>query len=169
MAQDSVRELGYLCLGSRLKRIGERLQADVQRLATANDIDVQAGHYPLLAAINQQGALTVGELVTALGIKQPGVTRSIRHLEKQGYIEIVRGENDLRRKTVSLTASGKALVKKSQIAIWPCIESTLKELCDDQTGDLLELLDFVEDELTECSLERRVTRRLNKIRDDQYA
>ena len=32
MTQDVVRELGFLTLGSRLKRMGERLQAQTQEL-----------------------------------------------------------------------------------------------------------------------------------------
>ena len=31
MVEDVVRALGYLTLGTRMKRIGERLQADTQR------------------------------------------------------------------------------------------------------------------------------------------
>ena len=43
MVRDVVRELGYLTLGSRLKRIGERLQGQAQALLEARhggDVDV---------------------------------------------------------------------------------------------------------------------------------
>lgn len=73
--QDVIKELGLLCLGTRLKRLGDWLQADVQRLIDAAGLPIQAGQYPLLAALDRLGPLTVSELVEALGISQPGVTQ----------------------------------------------------------------------------------------------
>jgi len=32
LVEDVVKSLGYLCLGSRFRRIGERLQADTQQV-----------------------------------------------------------------------------------------------------------------------------------------
>ena len=42
MVEDVVRELGYLTLGSRLKRIGERLQAQAQVLLEEAGISLSA-------------------------------------------------------------------------------------------------------------------------------
>ena len=46
MVEDVVRAFGFLCLGSRLKRIGERLQADTQRIMDEMDVPLQASHTP---------------------------------------------------------------------------------------------------------------------------
>src|SRR3979411_1546422 len=81
----SVRSLGFLCLGSRLKRIGEQLQADTQRLLDGLDVPVQSSQYPLLAALDRLGPLAVGELSPSLGTTQPGVTRSVSHLADLGW------------------------------------------------------------------------------------
>jgi len=156
LVQDVIKEMGYMSLGSRLKRLGEQLQADVQRLSASNGLNVQSGHYPLLAALSSHGALTVGELVMALNISQPGVTRSIGQLEQQGYVDITRSDTDQRSKSITLTRSGKKLVKQSREKIWLHIESSLETLCRNRSGELLELLDFLETKLSETSLEQRV-------------
>ena len=36
MTEDMIRELGYLCLGSRLKRLGEQLQTGVQNASAGS-------------------------------------------------------------------------------------------------------------------------------------
>ncbi len=96
MVEDFVRRKGYLTLGTRLKRIGDRLQADVQQLIDAEGGTVQTGQYPLLAAIDELGHLTIGELADALGVSQPGITRSVGQLAKQGIVTVARGQEDQR-------------------------------------------------------------------------
>ena len=53
MITDIVRELGHLALGSRLKRLGERLQAQTQVMLAQADISVPASHLPVLAEIGR--------------------------------------------------------------------------------------------------------------------
>lgn len=153
--EDVVRELGYLCLGSRLKRIGERLQADVNRLSERAGLDVQAGQYPLLAAIDRNGPLTVGDLVEALGVSQPGVTRSVLRLIEMGLIEIERTDEDRRQKKVALTEAGRLVVERSTREIWQHVEAAVFELCGDLSGSLLDQLNAMEDRLEQSSLDRR--------------
>ena len=54
MIEDIVKELGFLTLGTRFKRIGEALQAQTQALLTEHGIGMPAAHFPLLAALDWQ-------------------------------------------------------------------------------------------------------------------
>ncbi|TJX41827.1 MAG: MarR family transcriptional regulator, partial [Mesorhizobium sp.] len=83
---DIIRSLGFLCLGSRFKRIGEQLQADTQRVLDELEVRVQSSQYPLLAALDRLGPLPVGELAQSVGIAQPGVTRSVALLAELGLV-----------------------------------------------------------------------------------
>ena len=38
--EDILRSLGFLCLGSRMKRMGEQLQADTQRVLDRLDMRI---------------------------------------------------------------------------------------------------------------------------------
>jgi hypothetical protein len=51
--EDIVRSFGFLTLGSRLKRIGERLQADTQRIMDDMELALQASQYPFLASVDR--------------------------------------------------------------------------------------------------------------------
>jgi DNA-binding MarR family transcriptional regulator len=154
--EDVIRSLGYLCLGSRLKRIGEQLQADAQHLLDGLEVPLQSSQYPLLAALDRLGPLAVGELAQSLGLTQPGVTRSVSLLAELELVEAVQSDGDQRRKMVSLTGKGQRLVDVAKRDVWPRIESAVADLCRDLSGPLLDQLAAIEDGLAAAPLDRRV-------------
>lgn len=156
MTEDVVRALGYLMLGTRFKRIGERLQADVTRIAEAHGAAVQSGHYPFLLALDRLGPLTIGEVAEAVGITQPGATRAVAQLARMGMVRARPGRDDQRQRIVSLTAKGTRQVDFGKRELWPKVEAAVAELCDPLAGPLLDQLAALEDGLTACSLEQRV-------------
>jgi DNA-binding MarR family transcriptional regulator len=157
MVEDVVRELGFLCLGSRLRRIGERLQADTQQVIGEYDLRIQAAQYPFLAAIDRTGPLTIGELAQAVGITQPGATRTVSQLLELGYVDMQASAEDQRRRLVSLTPRGQDLVDYSKGSVWPRIQQAVAELCGGLSGPILEQLAAIEDGLAEAPLARRGT------------
>lgn len=157
MVRDVTRELGYLPLGSRLKRVGERLQAETARFLLAEGIDLPQGVWPLLVTLDQEGPLTIGDLASALGVSQPGVTRSIRQLEAAGIVEAVRDGGDQRRKPVAITEQGAAILAKAQGDLWPHVEAAVREMCAPLDGQILGQLDRIEAELDRLSLDRRAS------------
>ncbi|MGO4136897.1 MarR family winged helix-turn-helix transcriptional regulator [Rhizobium brockwellii] len=155
MVEDVVRTLGFLCMGSRLRRIGERLQADTQQVIDEAGLGIQAGQYPFLAAIDRSGPLTIGELAQAVGITQPGATRTTGQLLELGYVDMQPAPDDQRRRLVSLTAKGQDLVDHSKKVIWPRIAAAVADLCGDLNGPILEQLAAIEDGLVAVPLARR--------------
>lgn len=153
--EDTVRALGYLCLGSRLKRIGEQVQSDTQRIMERLEVPLQAGQYPLLAAIDRLGPLSIGELAEALGVTQPGVTRAAGLLAEAGYLTARKEKGDQRVRRLSLTAAGEALIARSKREVWPLIETAVRDICDTLDGPFLQRLDQLEDALAEKPLHRR--------------
>lgn len=155
MVEDIVRTLGFLCLGSRLRRIGERLQADTQQIIEQAGLSIQAGQYPFLAAIDRAGPLTIGELAQAVGITQPGATRTVGQLLELGFIDMQPAPEDQRRRLVSLTKKGQDLIDFSKKSVWPRIEAAVVDLCGDLDGPILGQLAMIEDGLAETPLALR--------------
>ena len=155
MVEDVVRSLGYLCLGTRFKRIGERLQADTQKIIEASEGPVQPALYPTLAALDRLGPLGIGDIAEALGITQPGATNSVTQLSKMGLVAAEQPADDQRRRVITLTAAGRAAVEQGKALIWPRIEAAVAELCRDLPGGLLEQLAAMEDRLADRPLYRR--------------
>lgn len=155
MHSDIVKELGYLFLGSRLKRLAERMQSDVARIAERAGLPIQPGQYPLLAALDRRGPMTVGEMVDVLGVSQPAVTRSMPRLIELGLIETNRAHRDQRHKTLSLTDAGKAAMARSKHDVWAKVEAAVSEMCDGMDGPLLDQVAALEDALALTPLEKR--------------
>ncbi len=155
MIEDIVKELGFLTLGTRFKRMGEALQAQTQALLTEHGIDMPAAHFPLLAALHWHGALGVGELSQAVGVSQPVVTRSLKGLEDSGLVQSESVEGDRRVRKVVLSEQGQALVNRAQRDVWPLIEAAVAQVCAPLDGPLLEQLAALEAGLERTSLLQR--------------
>ena len=155
MVDDVVKSLGHLTLGSRFRRVGERLQADTQQIIDELGVPIQAAQYPFLNAIDRSGPLTVGELAQAVGISQPGATRTVSQLMELGYVGMQASPEDQRRRLVSLTPAGQALVDYSRHAVWPRIERAVIDLCADLSGPILDQLAAMESGLADAPLARR--------------
>lgn len=156
MVEDVVRSFGFLTLGTRMKRVGEKLQADTQKIIDGLGEQIQASQYPFLAALDRLGPLTVGELAEAVGIKQPGVTRTVAQLVDLGLLETEAAPDDQRRRIVSLAKNGRRLVEAAKRDVWPRISEAVADLCGDLDGPLLEQLAAIEDGLSAVPLDRRI-------------
>jgi DNA-binding MarR family transcriptional regulator len=155
MVEDVVRSFGFLTLGTRMKRVGEKLQADTQRIMDELGAPLQASQYPFLAAIDRLGPLTVGELAEATGITQPGATRTVALLVELGMLDTEQAADDQRRRIVSLSKEGKRLVATAKREVWPRIGEAVADLCGDLDGPLLDQLAAIEDGLAAAPLNRR--------------
>lgn len=152
---DTVEALGLLTLGSRMKRLGERLQAEVQPILNELDFPVPAAQHPMLAALDRNGALTVGQLAETLGVAQPGVTRTVGQLADLGLVAVATAEGDGRRRLVSLSPAGEDFVVRAKREVWPRVEGAMADLCADFGEDLLGLLSVLETGLARQSLKER--------------
>jgi DNA-binding MarR family transcriptional regulator len=156
VVEDVVKELGHLSLGTRLKRIGETLQAQTQAVLAAHGFEQPAAYFPLLAALDRLGPLSVGELSQAIGVSQPVITRSLRGLEDDGLVGSETSEEDRRVRRIALSRKGRGLVQRSQREAWPAIEAAVGQACVGLSGDLLTQLAALEDALAEAPLLERI-------------
>lgn len=158
MIEDVVKELGYLTLGTRLKRLGERLQAQTQVLLEYEGVDLPASHFPVLAALDRLGAMSVGELTEAVGMSQPGVTRSLDKLVAEGLVSSAQLAGDRRVRTIALTKPGRQLIARSKRTAWPMIEAAVADACAGPAQPLLAVLAALETALAAAPLGSRAER-----------
>ena len=59
MAEDILKERAALFLGSRLKRLAERMQGEVLSVAAGAGLAIQPSQYSLLATLDRFGPLTI--------------------------------------------------------------------------------------------------------------
>ncbi|HEY1447695.1 MAG TPA: bifunctional helix-turn-helix transcriptional regulator/GNAT family N-acetyltransferase [Caulobacteraceae bacterium] len=156
MSTDVLADLGPIFLGSRLKRLAERLQAGAARVAAEAGMTVQPSQMPILAALDR-GPMTVGGVVEAIGFSQPGVTRAVGQLEKLGLVRSTRGA-DQRRRTLSLTPAGEAALTRAKLLVWQPLEAAVGEICANLSGPLLDQVAAIEAALAAAPLDVRSAR-----------
>ncbi len=150
-----LRNLGYLALGSRLKRLAERLQGDAAKAHARMDYPMKPAQFPLLAALDTRGPLTVSEAVDALGVSQPAVTRTLGSLIALDLVETERDANDSRVKRIRLTPEGEMLLLRMKLELWPAIDQAAASLTAGAGGDFLAMVSHIEDALQAQNLDSR--------------
>ena len=156
MPADILQDLGPLFLGSRLKRLADRFQADAARILRDERLGIQPAQFPLLAAIDRYGPLTINDAAAALGVSQPAATRTAASLVELGLLDGTRSDCDLRQKALSLSVAGKALMARAKETLWPRVGTAVSGLCDGFSGPLLDQIAALERRLNDLSFAARI-------------
>lgn len=151
MSTDLLHDLGPAYLGSRLKRLGERMQAGAAQVTLDAGLPMQPSHMPVLAALDGR-TLTIGELVQAIGISQPGITRCVRQLIE---LKLVRSRacEDQRKRAVSLTPAGKAALARANVHVVPALAEALCGLTKDRMRAFMQQISALETALAKTPLD----------------
>lgn len=123
---DILAEMGPVLLGSRFKRLAERLQSGAATVMAEAGIALQPSQIALMAALEFE-AKTVGRLSEVIGTSQPGVTRSLGQLVKLGMVAQVAGR-DQRERLASLTPAGHAVMARIRNLVWPRVGQAVEQL-----------------------------------------
>jgi DNA-binding MarR family transcriptional regulator/N-acetylglutamate synthase-like GNAT family acetyltransferase len=165
MIPDTLADLGVTFLGSRMKRLADRLQTDAAATLQALDLPIQPAQQQFLAVLRQQGPQTVGGIAQHLRISQPTATRAIQALMEQGLIDASREGRDQRQKLLALSPSGEALMDRLERDLWPRVEAAAVLLCGGRHAALLNEIALIEAELDRRSLVDRVLKPDMSVRD----
>ncbi|MCJ2185240.1 bifunctional helix-turn-helix transcriptional regulator/GNAT family N-acetyltransferase [Novosphingobium beihaiensis] len=150
---DAVAKMGPLFLATRLKRLGERMQAGAAAIIAESGLPLLPAHMPVLAMLDRK-AMTVGQLAEAVGTSQPGVTRIVGQLAKLGFVTTAPC-TDQRQRLVSLTGTGEAAMIRTKLQVWPRVGRAAELLCEELGGDLMARIAEIEAALARQSLESR--------------
>lgn len=167
VSMDIIRDLGPGFLGSRLKRLSERMQSGAARISASAGLRAQPSHMAFLAALD--GApRTIGQLVQAIGISQPGVTRSVGQLLALGLVRSEQGE-DLRQRTISLTPEGEHELARAKVHVWPKAEAAVRALLGAEADRFMQQIAELESALSVTSLDVLAERAGNMMTIREYS
>jgi len=151
METDFLDELGELALGSRLKRLSDRLLTEASSIYQSFGHQVQPRWFTLLALLYRREQVAVVEAADLLGISQPAVSQFSRDLEERGLLRVVFDERDGRKRFLQLTDSGRNQVDALQ-PMWRAVEQAAKELCEEAGSDFYPAVQKFEQALKRKSL-----------------
>ena len=154
MHNDFLDELGELALGSRLKRLSEKMLSDAANIYQDFGVNVQPKWFTLLALIHRKQQVNVVEASGYLGLSQPAISQFCRQLAEQGLVNFVTCEQDSRRRVLSLTPAGKEEVNK-MLPMWQAVQKAAEQLCSEFENDFYHSLRKCEKALAAKSLQQR--------------
>jgi N-acetylglutamate synthase-like GNAT family acetyltransferase/DNA-binding MarR family transcriptional regulator len=150
---DVVAQMGPSFLGSRLKRLGERMQAGAASVIAGTGLPVQPGQMAILAAL-RTGPMSVGQLTEACGTSQPGITRTLGQLRKLGMVTDMPSDNH-RSRSIALSPEGQNAVAIIARDVWPRVGMAAEAILSTLDGDFLLQLAKIEAALAEASIADR--------------
>jgi DNA-binding MarR family transcriptional regulator len=107
-------------------------------------IGIRATQFALLADISSRELTTIGELAELLLMDQTTVTRNIDILKKKGYVSVKMGDDDLRKRCISITESGTKTLKEA-LPLWEEAQSVIEQgVGPDKFKDFLDTMAYIQ-------------------------
>lgn len=152
---DYIRQKGAAAFGTRLRRLSERLDRQVQALYRAHDSTFQPRWFAIVSALSEREVLSVGELAALLGITHAAVSQLRGELTAAGLLRAKPDPADGRRQLLELSPLGKRTVARLK-PLWQAIAAATETLCAEAAPGLLDQLASVEAALDTCPMAERV-------------
>src|ERR1700712_809394 len=117
--------LGYLVLGSRLRRLSESFLSEINKTYQAAGIDFDASWFPVFYLLSKNESLSIKELSDITGVSHPAASQLVTNLKNKRLLKTTTCANDGRRQLVQLTKAGHALLAQI-LPVWEAITSTME-------------------------------------------
>jgi DNA-binding MarR family transcriptional regulator/GNAT superfamily N-acetyltransferase len=159
--KDLLRELGFLAVASRLKRLSERLMQDVSQTYRDRGADFEARWFPIAYQLSHHARMSVTEIAESLSYTHPAIVQIASAMEKRGLIRSIADATDGRKRLLALTRQGRALVKRVE-PTWEAVRVCTEELVNASATEFLQQLSAIEDGLDARSMHARVKSHLGR-------
>ena len=153
------RTLGYVALGSYMRRLGEISQQASVEVYRMYGMDFEVKWFPVFLAVAQKEAETVSKIAEYIGQSHVGVSLMVKEMGKAGFLESQKGLVDKRETTVSLTDKGDQMHTRMK-ELLEDLEDTMNEVRNECETDVLRALMEYEQVILRKSLPERIKSRL---------
>lgn len=109
----------------------------------AENLGIRNAYRTLLSQLYVKDGGTQLELADKTGMKAPTVSITLRKMEKDGLVDRVVDEKDLRKTHVYLTDKGKKTTEDLKAAIDRINEGFVKGLSDEEKDKFIERLEYI--------------------------
>lgn len=151
---DILNQLGPVALGSRLRRLTDRITQDVVQIYKEQNIDFEPRWFPVFYLLSKKSPVCVGDIAKEVGISHPAVNQIAGELIKKGLVKASKCGKDKRKRLLELTPKGEAMLPELQ-EIWETVRIAVREMVDGTGVDVLGMLDKLDASLDERDIYQR--------------
>ncbi|GGH20896.1 MarR family winged helix-turn-helix transcriptional regulator [Mucilaginibacter phyllosphaerae] len=158
------QSLGYLVLGSRLRRMSETFLSEINRIYQNEGIDFDASWFPVFYLLSKNDSLSIKELSGQTEVSHPAASQLITNLKNRKLVETTVSADDGRRQMVQFTDKGRDLLKQI-LPIWDAISAGMNELeaSDSKIAGILPAISALENSFRAYNLSGKVGDKLKTI------
>ena len=162
------QSLGYLVLGSRLRRMSETFLAEINRIYRNEGIEFDASWFPVFYLLSKNDSLSIKELSEQTEVSHPAASQLITNLKNRKLVETTVCADDGRRQLVQFTDKGRDLLKQI-LPVWDAISASMNELeaTDIKIAEMLPAISALENSFRVYNLSGKVGEKLNPIPNER--
>jgi DNA-binding MarR family transcriptional regulator len=156
------QRVGYLALGSRLRRISESFLSEINRAYQQEGIEFDASWFPVFYLLAQHDTLSIKELSEQIEVSHPAASQLITNLKNKGLLTSTTDAVDGRKQQVTFTPKGRELLAQIK-PVWEAVEKSMNEMMDSELGckELLPSIKALESALQSYPLANRISRNIS--------
>lgn len=154
-----VKDLGNIAFGTRLRLLTEKIMQDGFKVYELQKVDFEPRWFTMFYLLSKRSPLSISEITTELGYTQPAITQIANIMQKKGLVKVVKDKSDTRKKMLTLSPKGRALLPKLE-PIWQAFNDAVDELFRTIGYDVLAIIARLEDELEKKDMLARVTEKI---------
>ncbi len=163
MDNDFLKELEYLGVTARIKRLSESLFYNIKELYRYADIDIEPSWHLVLLTLKHKNSVTMYELSQILNISKPAITKMIKKMQDMNYVLIYSDSNDSRKKVVELSDKAKKELPRFE-QIWSAGQRAVKQILE-SNPNFMSALDEFELQHDNISFSERA---IKNLQDEKY-
>lgn len=155
------QSLGYLVLGSRLKRLSELFLSEINKSYRAQGIVFETTWFPVFYLLSTHKTLSIQELCEQIEVSHPAASQLITNLKSKGLVATTTSPEDARKQLVKLTPEGKKLLKKI-LPVWDAIRETMEEVAAEnaETEAILDTITTLEKTFKSVNIVERISEKI---------
>ena len=162
---DFYHQTGKMALGSRLRRLSERLMEDAAKIYALYEVGLDPKWFPAFYVLSHQEAASITEIAQIIGHSHPSVSQIVKEMKRNGLVIIDKSAQDARVSVVRLSDNGKHLIPKIEKQYLD-VNQAVEGLLSETQYDLWKAVEEAEFLLTEKSFFNRV-QEIRKVRECQ--
>ncbi|TDQ23890.1 MarR family transcriptional regulator [Tenacibaculum caenipelagi] len=159
MNNDLVREMGYIALATRLKRISDKMTHSTRLMYRNLNIDIEPNWYLVLIIVQQNPNISVMEIAESLGFTHQSVITMTNKMIKKEYLQASKDEKDKRKTVFNLNQKAIEILPKIE-QIWGYGKEVIYELLNEDIS-IIEHLEVLESNLEKASFGERILEKNN--------
>lgn len=150
-------------VGYHVRQLAESWQGVMDQEAEAHGVTVTQWRY--LRELWEEDGLSIGELTRRVGRQGPTTVVAVQLLEREGFVSVVKSDDDRRKSFIRLTARGRRLAATMSPLIRDVNDRAMADLSDNEIRAFKRLIVRIQRRLDAESRDRndwseRRTRRL---------